>query len=87
MFVDWGNRPLLVSITSPFTLQELSAADSGVLQNMFLDFTAITFENILGISRGSHLTFRTFSIDALGFRMPQIFWNEMVLWPIQLSIV
>ena len=40
-------------MSSPFTLKELSATDCGVMQNMFLDLTAITSENILGFSRGS----------------------------------
>ena len=74
-------------MSSPFTLKELSTDDCRVIQNMFVHLTDITFEHIVFISRGPHLTMRAFCMDALRFCMPQIFWNEMVLWPFQLSLV
>ena len=69
------------------TLKELSTHDCRVIKNMFVHLTAVTLEHILLICRGSHLTMRAFCMDALRFCMPQIFWNEMVLWPFQLSLV
>ena len=81
--LTFGNLALNTSpdMSSPLTLEELSATDCGVMQNMFLDLTSITSENILGISRGSHLTMRAFGVNAVRFWMPEVFWNEMVLWP------
>ena len=75
------------NVSSAVALHKLPAADGRVIQNVLHDFAIVTCKNIAVDSRVHHVAPGTFGMNALQLSVAQFFWNEVVLWPLQLSVV
>ena len=74
-----------VIMLAPFLLEELLARNSRKCCQVFCFMTPIALEYVFDVCVFQHTATGTFRTDAARQRIDQIFFNEMVFWPLLLS--